>query len=321
MKQAVIILSLFCVIVTYAQEKPVGSNPVKGTVDEDGYLDLKWRVIVPENAIVFNLGYSTPTINNTLTNSDFWDKKTGTGINLSVDFRKQFQTDKINDDGYIVSEPKSIAVGVGLGISYLRQSAGFENFSENLSDYTDVDGDQCDINLNYQDVKESIALTYLNVPVYVEIGKPSQVKISPYFKLGVKASLLISEKVSTFGIYTSTGYYPNVDANLHDIIALGYHADKPCYDNPEYELSPFVLWGVASVGVNFPFSSLENNKIASWILRVGATIEYSLTPVSKSLPDSYFSGTAYRLNQSNMLGGNGSRILSPELSLSLIYCF
>ena len=321
MRKVAFILSFFCAVTVYAQqEDEVRNNLLKGTSDEDGYLSIERRNIVPEKSIVFNLGYNIPFVSNSLINSDFWDKKMGTGIELGVDFRKQFQSKKIEDE-YVISVPQSFAIGAGLGISYFHQSAKFENFSEVLSNYTDVDGDVCNINLSYQNVEESVSLAYLDVPLYFEIGKPSQTKTSAYFKLGLKASLLIFEKFSGTGTYTSTGSYSGWNATLHDIPVLDYYTDKPCYDNPEYELSPFVLWGTVAGGVNFSLSSIEKNELSAWILRISAKADYSLTPVSKALPDSRFSGSAYRLNQSNLLGGDGSKMFSVGLSLGLIYCF
>jgi len=323
MRQIALSLIFFAAAAAYAQVD-VGNNLVTGTVDTTRTIQnivLKNRVRVPKQALVFNLGYNIPWINNNLVSSDFWNKKVGTGIEFSVDFRQQFQKKKIENDE-VISLPTALGLSVGLGISHFRQSAGFEDFTESLANYTDADGDKCTVQLNYKGVKEKVALTYLDIPVYLEIGKPSRVKASGYFKLGVKASILVAKSLETEGTYTSTGYYPNWDVTLKkDIPELGYYTNASCYKSePARELSPFVLWGSVAGGVNFPFSSLEKNKLAKWIFRVSAKVDYSLTPVSKSLSESYFKNSAFRLNQSNLLGGDGSRIFSVGLSVGLIYC-
>jgi hypothetical protein len=80
-----------------------------------------------------------------------------------------------------------------------------------------------------------------------------------------------------------------------------------------------VVWASISGGINFPFSSFEKNKIAKCILRISAKADYSLTPISKKLSEPYFKDSYFRLYQSNMLGGNGTRIFSAGLVVSLIY--
>jgi len=320
MKKTALFLSFFCTVAIYAQqESEVRNNILIGTSDDHGYLNIKKRPIVPEKSIVLNVGYNFPFIRNTSNNGEFWDKVKKNGIEFSLDYKKHFHKKEITDE-QVLSTPQSFAVGVGLGISYFSQSARFENFSETFN-YIDVDKDQCKINLDFQNVKESISLTYLDVPLYVEIGKLGQTKTSASLKLGFKASLLISEKFSGAGTYTSTGYYPELDVVLHDVPVLNYYTNSLCYNNPEYKLSPFVLWGTVAAGINFPFSSIDKNILSAWILRVGAKMDYSLTPVSKSLPTAPFAISKYRINQSNIFGSDGSEIFSIGLSLGLLYCF
>jgi hypothetical protein len=327
MKRIAFILIFFSAATAYTQKEKVkvGNNVVTGTVDTRNTvqnIELKRRVIVPKQAIVFNLGYNFPIVNNSLIKSDFWNKKTGTGLEFGIDFRHQFQKKEIDIDDIVISKPNCFAIGVGLGISYFHKSAGFDNYSEKLSNYSDKDGDKCTVNLNYRNVNETVNLAYLDIPLYLEIGKPSQVKTSVSLKLGFKASLLIFKKFEQDGKYTSTGYYEHLgNVTLDNVDVLGYFNNKSCYDNNfEHKLSPFVLWGSISGGVNFPFYNLEKNKSAKWILRVGFKLDYSLTPVSKAMEESYFKGSTFRLNQINMLSGDGSRIFFPGVSVGLIYC-
>jgi hypothetical protein len=233
---------------------------------------------------------------------------------------------KMIEDDEVITIPTWVAMGVGLGVSHLRKSAGFKNHTESLAGYIDKDNDPCTVNLKYADVKESFSLTYLDVPIYLEIGRPNRIKISGFCKLGVKASILISNKVECKGTFTSEGVYEDpYYVTLHDVPPLGYYTNENCYLNPEthkmdYKLSPFVIWGSISGGVNIPFYSIEKKRLAQWILRVSAKVDYSLTPISKSLPDPYFTDAKFHLFQSNMLGGDGSKILSAGISIGLIYC-
>jgi hypothetical protein len=179
------------------------------------------------------------------------------------------------------------------------------------------------MSFNFRNVNEQLSLTYLDIPVYVEIGRPDRMKASAFFKVGVRASVKVAGKPDCEGTYTSKGYYPQWDVTLFDIAPLEYYPKKNCYSNSEneYNLSPFVLWGSFSGGVNIPLNDAKKNRIAKWMLRVSAQVDYSLTPISKSLPDVISTGTKFRLFQSNMLGGeNGSKMFSAGLTLGIIYC-
>jgi len=330
MKKISLILCFFYLIAANAQID-VGNNLVSGTVDTTKMVQnifLKNRVKVPDNAIVFNIDYCIPVVMNSLLKNNCWkgNKKTGTQVDFSVDYRKHFFHQEIENDE-VISYPSLFALGVGLGFSYITKSIGFDLYSEKLENYTDVDGDLCHVSLEYKNVNEKVSLYYLDVPLYLEIGKLSRVKISGFFKIGVKNSLLVAHQLTAEGTSTSTGYYPGAGCTLHDIEELGYFTNRPCYFDglrnitPDYHLSRYVLWGTIAGGVNIPFSSLEKNKLAKFILRLGAKLDYTITPVGKKIPESWFEGTNFRLFQSNLLGGNGTRILSPGVTISLIYCY
>jgi len=311
MKKIVFILSVLCSIVTYGQEE----------------YEIKERLAVPKQSIVFNAGYFFPSINNT--NSD-WKNNSGLGMEFSVDFRKQFRTMAMEGDD-VVLIPTKFAIGFGLGMTIIDKSA-MAVFKNNLTsfDFEDKDNDKCVVKLELNDVNESVNLTYLDVPLYLEISKPSRTKINTYLKMGVKASLKISndDKLLLKGTYTATGTYTEIGDKrepvgtliLHDISELGYLSGQQCYNKNEYELNPVVFWGNITGGVNIP---LKNDQLATWILRIGAKIDCSINAVYKISKNSdskkFTDDKKYPFYQVNILG-NG-RILNLGLSIAMIYCF
>jgi hypothetical protein len=321
MKKIAFIFICFYTATAYMQID-VGNNLFSGIVDTTRTVQnimLKSRIKVPNHTIILNLGYNIPIFSNLKKDAGFWNTKAGTGVDFSVDYRKQFNTNVIENEN-VVSVPSWLALGAGLGFSFFHKAAAVDFFSETLSNYTDIDGDNCIVALNYKNVKESVSICYLNVPVYLEIGKLSRIKTSAFFKLGLKASILVSKKFKYEGTYSSTGYYPARDVTLHDVDRLGYFSKAECYNPLEAKLSPFVLWGFVSGGVNFPFSSLEKNKLAKWMMRINVNLDYSLTTVSKTMENTQFKNAAFHLHQSNILCAKGRRIFAPGFSLSLIYC-
>ena len=318
MKHIVCIIVFLCTVTLYAQIE-VGNNLVTGKVDTTRTIQnisLKSRVKVPVNAVVLNLGYHVPC----LTKTNFWNNKVGTAIDFSVDYRKQFQKKVIENDE-IVSIPTCFAFGVGLGMSFIHKTSSFQNFSDTLNNnnYVDKDDDKCIVKIDYSKVNASFTFTYLDIPLYLEIGKPGRIKPSVSFKLGLKPAVLIGKRFNNEGTYTAKGYYEEWEVPIHDVDVLGYYTDKQWYNNPEQNVAPFVLWGFASAGVNIPFSSFEKNRIAKWILRLSAKVDYSLTPISRVVGEPYFKGEECRLNQLNMLS-KGNRIFSAGFSIGVIYC-
>ena len=169
---------------------------------------LNYRSIVPEQTMSFNVGYGIPTITNTLTNQDFWDM--GTGFSFGVNYRYHFFTSNIVGNRE-VRQPTLFGVGVGLGISYLSQQAVMNyTHTEILHNFVDRDGYICDVTLLYRGIRERVSLTYLDIPLYVEIGRPSQTRLSGFFNAGLRASILISHQFSGEGTFTSTGFTKEV---------------------------------------------------------------------------------------------------------------
>jgi len=323
MKKIVFILAFLYSFATFAQVDVEND-------DADDFVNQDIEIRAAEKAIILNMGYNIPILNNNLIKQDFWNKKVGMGIDFSVDFRQQFMKTEVKDDEF-VNTPRWFAVGAGLGVSHLRQSIWFDQHKDVLTKYKDNDGDTCDVlTLDYKKVREEIALTYLDVPIYLEIGKLNRERISGFFKFGVKASVLVSKEVKGEGLYTANGKYDVwgclIHGNYGGIPELGFYTDVGCYSDPknekiaknEYKLSPFVLWGSVSGGVNIPFSGAD--RVAKVILRVSAKIDYSITPISKAVPDDYFEGASFRLYQSNMLGGDGTKVLSVGGMIGLIFC-
>lgn len=324
-KQILTVMVLLSATFSFAQV-PLSNQIVAGIGDtiDNNFYELRYKVVVPKNAISFNFGYGIPTVTNALTKQDFWNKKMGMDLSFGIDYKHHFFTSKIvkNEE---VKVPTAFGLGFGVGISHLTQQAVMDDHIEFLKDFEDKDNDICDVTLSYKGIKEKVSLTYLDIPFYIEIGKPSQVKLSGYFDVGVKASLLVSGKFTGKGTYSAEGFYKEIDGTttnviLHNIDKLDYYAQRDAYNNPN-NLSKFVLWGCLAGGINIPFSSLEKNRISNCMLRIGARVDYTLLPISKKIAEPYFQETDYKVSQSNMLGGKGSRVLVIGLDVKLIYCF
>lgn len=281
-------------------------------------LKVEKREIVPQKTIVFNLSYGTPIFINSLLNNEFWNKRPGSVFQFNANFKYQL-FEKTFVDEYEIEAPTNFGFGVGLGISNYNKSIYFDNYSENLNNILDIDNTYFNAILNYKNINESVNLSYFDIPLFIEYGKPNLTKSSIWIQTGIKASFLIAKNFTGKGDYSSKGYYPQWDTELYNIPYLGFYNNKTAYENAEFKFSPFVLWWTLSGGVNIPLTNFNENTLSNFILKIGAKAEYSLTRISKESSDPYFSGASFRTNQSNMLGGDGARIFSLKFEIGLIY--
>lgn len=273
--------------------------------------------VVPKNAVSFNASGGVLYINNDSGSKMRNNYKPGNGTSFGVDYKRQF-IKVVTTENSREQVPYLVGMGAGLGVSYLYQTSFMWNHSETLDNFTDTDGNVSNVTLSYNNIKEKLKLTYLDIPLYLTIGTPSQTKICAYGNVGLKASILVANKFTGEGTYTARSDKP---VNQADRLEY-YGTNKKSYSKkPEFDPSSFVLWGTLAGGVNFPLSNVVENSIPSkFILQVGAKIDYTLSKVSKSLSDPYFKDAKYRINQSNIFGKDGSRIFVPGVEVKLIYC-
>ena len=306
-KQTLIIVLAFWVSVSYAQN--TDSNQ-QNTAKRD------YPVL---NSIEFSAGYGIPLLNNSLMGST-WDQKMGNGGQFSIEYRKQF-TKRSTINNRVVDYPTIWAVGTGLGVSAFSKSADLNLVSEQVNSLQDADGDSYNANLDYSGIKEKVSLLYIDVPLYLEIGRLSKTRIKGWGRLGVKGSFLLNDSFEGQGSYTSQGYYPAWDVTLHDVPELDYYTNRSAYTDPEYKLKPFVLWGTLSAGISIPFSNYKEEIIRNTILKLGVKYDFTITQVSEGSSNLMYPGSLYHINKSNIWGGDGSRIHYFGLEVGLVYAF
>jgi hypothetical protein len=225
-KLIVLTVCLSAIFIATGQE--VRRNNIFIVTDSDP-ISVTVRDHVVWNSIVYNAGLGIPSINSGLPRQVFGNSPSGYSLQFGADYRKQIITKRIID-GRVARTPSLFAVGAGLGLSHFRHSADF--------------GTQTNGHITGQP-----SLWYLDVPVYLEIGKPSKTKVKAWGKAGVKGSLLLNDNFT--------------------------------YANDEAELNPFVLWGNVSSGVTIPLSSPERNMLRNTIVRLGVKYDFTLNSISK----------------------------------------
>jgi hypothetical protein len=281
---------------------------------------------------VINAGLGVPNINSKLTQQGFWDKGSGSSFHFGVDFRKQFARERIIGNR-VVLHPSLFAIGGGLGLSYLKSAASIEQLTET---HTGTDNSvwvwqgetffnqRYEETLIYNNVSEQLSLLYLDIPLYLEIGRPSKTKVGAWGKIGVKGSLLLSDNFTGEGTFDFTRRYPDMDnreLGMSDLVEMKDYPNGICYVNPDYDLNPFILWGTLSTGVTIPLSNTKKGIVRNSILRLGVNYDFTLNTISTGDRTNYFfPDSKFWLNEVNMLGGeNGAKMQKFGLEMGVIF--
>lgn len=152
-----------------------------------------------------------------------------------------------------LSESFPISIEAGLGIRFFSLSASRTPY-ELTEAAIDADGDSFQAMYSFGDLQESLALTYLDIPIRVCFGQPARDHMGLYAKIGMTPSVNIGHNFKGSGTYTLKGYYPQWDVTLENITELGFGSDLEYYtDENEPEVNVFVLWGNAMLGGYLPF--------------------------------------------------------------------
>ncbi|MFZ4398522.1 MAG: outer membrane beta-barrel protein [Bacteroidales bacterium] len=270
-------------------------NPIKPNSEIDDYKKSK-------ASVGFTIGSGKPYLSGDLINNSIWQENNP----LSKEFCISYETSQLS-----TSSP--ISLSIGLGLSSYKLKAHFSFLKETVNGQTDIDNDTYNAICLYSNVEENISLLYLNLPILFSYGIPRSNKMSLYGKIGITPSFNISNSFEGSGNYNISGYYPEWNVLIHDVDALNFSSSSSTYKNVDYKINKFVLWGNISAGLYLPING------DSWMLKIGVKCDYSITPISKQLDEIFIKGATYRINQSNMLAGKGTRILSPGFEMSVIY--
>ena len=160
------------------------------------------------------------------------------GISFGVDF------------GYIIPSRGKVKIGIftGLGLSTGKIDMSVEslNYHYNAGANADMDGDTYVRYYELNDMKESIKMNHLSIPIYADVDFRASKRVSVYAQVGIKTYLNAGSKIDKLtGSVYSYGIYPqyqdlmideswlnefghstiSLDDNINDIQFKGFSAD------------------------------------------------------------------------------------------------
>ena len=219
-----------------------------------------------------------------------------------------------------------LSVGVGVEYDQLRFKAGIGHLDNTIQQAMDADNDPYTAYLSCDNVLEDITLRYVSIPFSLSLGQPYMDRISGYGQFTIAPSICVAQKLSSSGIYSLAGYYSqlsgsDVDLYMDDVSSLGFGSGFEVADvQKSVSVSRFVLVGRLSAGFYLPLCNLKKGKSSPCVFKMGVSVDITCTPIAKDLGnDTAMPEAQYRLQQYNLLNGQGCRYVSPALEVGLLY--
>ncbi|MEZ5198054.1 MAG: outer membrane beta-barrel protein [Bacteroidales bacterium] len=265
-------------------QKSIGSNTTGEGLPGAGSVELppaskSKNLRYPSSALFLTFVPSSTSIaNSDIKSDDTWEAKGGFGFNFEL--------------GYYAKFNKLVGYGFGLGYSsYVSELTLNTSKAEVMA--IDIDNDNYLRKMDLNNVVEKLNLSYLDIPIFIEIGNPNIDKLGLYGRVGVKVSFPLSASFKPAGIASYSGYYPDYNVELYGINQLGFYSDSEIYQDVESKMNSVNVSAIISAGVTFPLSNY-------FILRVGANGNFGLLEISNQKRDDY-DVTKYDGNYSKVL--------------------
>lgn len=275
--------------------KEVSMLPV---MNDEGFLDRLAMVNLPRRSYFINTHFGSSNLTNKNIEEEGWDSKGGFGYQVEAGYYRKFKP--------------LIAFGFGLGISSYANQISIDSLNQIITGFNDADQGVTPPNdyherIKYSNPTEDTRITYLDFPLFVEIGNPNIDKIGYFIRLGVKVSTPIADNFSGRGSYTVKGFYPDYGVTLENIPKLGF-SEFPMYtDDTNYELNPINISGMASGGFSLVLTT-------NWLFRAGIQYVHGFTDISKNVE---MDNRARQTTRNHILENNDSGTFTKSLGIEL----
>lgn len=223
---------------------------------------------------------------------------------------------------------KNFPLSIGVGVEYerLQFKAGIGYLYNTIQQAIDAEQDSYTAYITYNNVLEDVTLHYVNIPISLSLGQPCMNRMSGYGQFTLTPSVCIAQSFSSSGTYSHAGHYSqlsgtDVDLYLDDMPSLGFGNGFKMSDvQKAVSVNRFVLLGRLSAGFYLPLCNMKKGKSSPCVFKMGVSVDFTFTPIAKDMgADAAMPEAQYRLQQYNLLNGQGCRYVSPALEVGLLY--
>jgi hypothetical protein len=214
--------------------------------------------------------------------------------------------------GYFFS--KYIGLSSGIGFSSYKANVTLADWQSNFN-ATDSENQNFEMRASGTNISEDQKLSYLNIPVYLNLRLPIKGKIGLFLQTGVNLAFLTGKDYTSNGIFTYKGYYSKYNVVLENLPQYGFPTNKATTAQGSLGVKSFTVFAVASAGVDYFVAekyqialAATYNKSVSDILANPASTQYQLSPAA---------------DQINSFMGGSSKVTAQSIgiSVSLRYYF
>ena len=210
--------------------------------------------------------------------------------------------------GYYFS--RYIGLSTGIGYSTYKAQITLANW-QSIFSATDSENENFEMRATGTNITEDQKISYLNVPVYLNLRLPLRGKIGLFLQSGINLAFRTGQNYTGNGTFTYKGYYSKYNVLLENLPLYGFPANKATSSQGKPGIESFAVFAVARAGVDFNI----NEKIQ---LSFGGTYNKSISTVSDSP-----AGIQYQLSpaadQINSLMGGSSKVTVQSFGLSLMF--
>lgn len=165
-------------------------------------------------------------------------------------------------------------LGVGARINYtsFKSTFGLESYNQTSVTLADMDKDTFDLDASGNAYSETVQYSFIDIPIFMKFRYVlNNIKFlnHVYINLGTVFSYGISKTISSEGVYTFKGYYPDYHVDLQDIEEYGFYTKKKFVSKPESQLKSFNISGLAEIGLNILLLGDKLNMNVSIIYQKG----------------------------------------------------
>lgn len=197
-----------------------------------------------------------------------------------------------------LTESFPLSIEAGIGVRNYAVSANSAACEQTVN-ATDADGDTHQAIYTYSNRTERIGLTYIDIPIRICFGQPSQNHMSVYAKVGVTPSIKVASSFNGTGTYSLKGYYQQWDVTLENIEELDFGSDFNCYDDVKPNLNTFILWGNLMLGGYMPLGKLP------LLVNAGVGLDFPFITIGKATEGMH-------------LLSNGGKVVIPKFEIGLV---
>lgn len=221
-------------------------------------------------------------INEKFSSGSVLNNVTGSGFNIII------------EGGYLFTDVLGVSIGAGYG-SY-ASSLLMDSYSTSYTT-TDTENESYEMRISGKAISESQKISFLSIPVCLNVKYPFADKIGGFAKVGVSFDIPLSKTYSGSGTFTYDGYYPAYPVLLQNVPNYGFPSDLSTLATGDLLINSFNLGIVAAGGAYYKL----NDKMQ---ILLGVQFNKSIGNISGYKADANYRITSKATELNSLMAGS-----------------